>query len=145
MAEAVGLVLAVLPLVISALEHYSKAASKVSRFRRYDNEISKLSTRLRVQRAIFTNANRRLLTACVSPKEAVTMLEDPDHPVWTEENTERLLIEQLGDNRGAFVESITLISGQLCNLEEEYRKLEAIHKESGEVRRHPIRSRPFHC
>src|SRR5271163_2819284 len=108
MAE-VGLVLAILPLVMSAAEHYSEAANAFLRYRRFAFEISNLACRLKVQRAIFVAAAKRLLAASVGSDKASCMLDDSKHPTWSDANLDRFLIERLDGCRDAFIESIRMI------------------------------------
>lgn len=124
MAEAAALVLAVLPLIISAAEHYSDASHAFTRYQRFAPEVSNLSTVLRAQRAIFTSANRRLLASCVGQDQAKHMLDDSKHPGWTDEDTEILVIERLSDSRRTFIDLIGLIDSTLSYLEEENMRLE---------------------
>lgn len=136
MAE-VGIVLAVLPLVIAAADHYSKAASAFSRYHRFTSELSYLSTRLKVQRAIFNAACKKLVSLCVGQEEAGRMLEDSKHPSWTDPTIGRAFATQLGDIWDAFVDSLHLINDRLKDLETECQRFEDVIDESQGVRHYP--------
>jgi hypothetical protein len=136
MAE-VGIVLAVLPLVIAAADHYSKAASAFLRYHRFTSELSYLSTRLKVQRAIFNAACRKLISSCVGQEEAGRMLDDSKHPSWTDPTVGQALATQLGDSWDAFVDSLHLINDRLKDLENECHRFEDVIGESKAVKCHP--------
>lgn len=132
MAE-VGIVLATLPLVIAAVEHYSKAASAFSKYRCFTSELSYLSIRIKVQRAIFNAASKRLISLCVGKEEAASMLEDPGHISWTDPTVEIAFARHLGDNLNTFIGSLRLIKNQLYELETECQGFKDVVHESEAV------------
>ena len=124
MAEAVGFVLAVVPLVVSAAEHYAQAANAFCRYRRFASEVANLAGRLKIQRAIFLAALHRLLAASFGSTEATQMLNDANHPTWCHKGTERFFVERLAGCRDALIESIRMIRIKLAELEEKCSKFE---------------------
>lgn len=71
MAE-VGIVLAVLPLVISAAENYKKVCLPFKTVRRFAPEVRQFLCKLKIQRTLFRE-ECRLLLAQVAGNEEVTM------------------------------------------------------------------------
>jgi hypothetical protein len=128
MAE-VGIALAVLPLVIAAAEHYSKAASAFSKYRCFTAELSYLSIRIKVQRAIFKDASKRLISVCVGHEEAERMLEDPEHSSWTDPIVERAFARRLGNCLNVLIDCLHLINNQLTKLENECQRFEDVNCE----------------
>ena len=132
MAE-VGLVLAILPLVVSAAEHYGGVASSFLRYRRFASEASNLACRLKIQRAIFVAAVQRLLAEFVGSDEANCMLDDSEHPTWSDPSLDQFLVDRLDGCRDAFVQSIRMIQGRLVDLEEKCSKFEEVVDDSNQV------------
>ncbi len=132
MAE-VGIALGVLPLVIAGAEHYFKAETAFCQYRHFTSELSYLATRLKVQRAIFKTASKKLISLCVGQEEARLMLEDLDHPSWTDPAIDRAFSMQLQDSRDAFADSLQTISSRLTDLENECQKFKGILHDSQNV------------
>ncbi|KAI1383487.1 uncharacterized protein F4822DRAFT_420813 [Hypoxylon trugodes] len=80
--EVVGIVLATIPLVISAIEHYEDALQTINRWRSTTRELQSLKRRLGTQQAIFTNTCEHLLGGLVSATDLETMIADPFGPSW---------------------------------------------------------------
>ncbi|ERF70929.1 hypothetical protein EPUS_06714 [Endocarpon pusillum Z07020] len=125
MAE-VGIALGVLPLIIAGAQHYSKAETVFCQYRHFTSELSYLATRLKVQRAIFKNASKKLISLCVGQEEARIMLEDLEHPGWTDPAIDRAFSMQLQDSCDAFADSLQTISSRLTDLEKECQKFEGV-------------------
>ncbi|ERF73918.1 hypothetical protein EPUS_05341 [Endocarpon pusillum Z07020] len=116
MAEAVGFVLAVVPMIISACEHYGEAARGIQRYRHANKGAEDLIMMLEIQEAIFRSANIRLLASCVGRDEAHLMLGDFNHPGWKESGLIADYRARLGESQHAFTHSIKLINEHLANL-----------------------------
>jgi len=58
--ELAGVILAAVPIVMDAFDHYGQVFAAISRFRHYAVEVVKLDVRLRTQRAIFRNSSANL-------------------------------------------------------------------------------------
>lgn len=127
------MVLAILPLVISAAEHYRDVASSFLRYRRFASEVSNLACRLKTQRAIFVAAVQRLLAASVGLHEASCMLVDSEHPTWSDPSLDQFLVDRLDGCREAFIESIQMIQSRLVNLEEKCSKFKEVVDDSNQV------------
>lgn len=78
--EVVGTVLAVLPLIVTAIEHYEKIGDLILTYRRYSKEVRKFNTELAVQRVIFQNECVLLLSEVVDDERALRdMFKEPTH------------------------------------------------------------------
>jgi hypothetical protein len=115
--EAVSLTLAVLPIIISATEHFSSTTSVFKRYRQYSSEVGRLSTLVKVQRTIFHGEIRSLLASCVSWEQAELLLQDTDNAKWDDRSLERALASRLGDARESFLELVHLINAELSVME----------------------------
>ncbi|MCJ1426288.1 hypothetical protein MMC29_004191 [Sticta canariensis] len=118
--------LAVLPLVISAIEHYKDCFRPLIRYRKFTSELDRFQQRLKIQKAIFRNQCRILLENAVHQDVASQMLEEHSHFLWCDAQTEELLVKQLGSSREACVAVIELIDERLRGIEKESRGFETI-------------------
>lgn len=119
MAEAIGIALAVAPLVVSAAEHYSTAAKFIRRYRLYDSKREELTSKVEVQRAIFRKTIWRLLAYDVGlgEDEASQMITDAQHPGWSEDETEAYFVDRMADVSEEMMDLIRMINSQLAVLE----------------------------
>ncbi len=134
MAEAAGFALAILPLLVSVAQHYSETAAAFKRFRRFASEATNLASLLKIQWTIFRAAKKILLNSVVGTEQAKEMLEDPQHPGWTDQKSDDSLLRQLGDCSEAVLESTRLISEQLEALAKESDKFQEAVAGRNEVR-----------
>ncbi|KAL8785152.1 MAG: hypothetical protein Q9195_008744, partial [Heterodermia aff. obscurata] len=77
--EIVGVVLGVLPLIISTIEDYEKIVDPVVTFRKYSKALQTFTTELNVQRDIFQNECIWILSRFVDGHDLEAMLQDPAH------------------------------------------------------------------
>jgi hypothetical protein len=73
--EVAGIVLGVIPLVVSGLEHYADGVSTIKVIFNYESEFRSLSRRLRVESNIFQNTVEILLRDCVNDEKLTELLE----------------------------------------------------------------------
>jgi hypothetical protein len=117
--EAVGLVLGVLPLVISAAEHYEDAFRPFKRYRKYAIELKLYQQQLETQKTIFRNECHLLMASLTGSQMAKIMLKDSKHLSWMDEELDMKLARQLGDSGTACKTLIELIRDRLREIEEE--------------------------
>ncbi|KAI9652568.1 MAG: hypothetical protein M1831_006671 [Alyxoria varia] len=118
MAEAAGIVLASLSLVVSCAEHYRSLVGTFCRYRRYPQEVEDLRSKIGIQRTKFNIRARDLLANIVSLSEARDLLNDPSHPSWNDEALAKSFDSFLGDSRNAIYDCMRLVSSALKVLEE---------------------------
>jgi hypothetical protein len=82
--EVVGLVLAVLPLIISAFEHYEEGVSTIEKFLRYKREIRSIIEALATENAMFKNSCEQLLSDFLGPVKLAEMLQNPRGETWAQ-------------------------------------------------------------
>ena len=124
MAEAVGFVLAVVPLLISAAEHYGNTVRAFKKYCQYSNGIKRLVAILNIQRVVFRGAIRTFLSIFVDEETAVEMLEDANHLGWTDAVVSAQFAQRFRDNHEAMSESAKLIETELDKLEKEVANFE---------------------
>jgi tRNA G26 N,N-dimethylase Trm1 len=131
-------VLGVLPLVISAAEHYNECHQAFVRYRKFAAEVDRFQQHLKIQKTVFRNQCRILLgnVTTVSQQDAASsMLGEPSHPLWADPETEQQVVDYLKDSREACLTVIELIESRLECVEKESHSLGAIVDEKQGVGR----------
>ena len=117
MAEAAGLALAVLPLLISAAESYRNCIRPIERFLCFNSHVRRFQDEFNVQRTIFRNQCRILLVRVVEDEVATCMLQDTAHPSWQDHDIDKRISCQLRDSKEACATVIGSIKTILKDLE----------------------------
>jgi len=138
--EVVGIVFGVLPLLISAAEHYDDVFKPFKRFKKAAPELELYQQRLKVQRTIFLNQCQILLTTLTSRESAREMLREKGHPSWNDDTLKRRLVEQLGNSKKACEVTVQMIAKKLKCIEEDAVSFGVILQDTIPVR---IRSLPY--
>ncbi|KAL9632428.1 MAG: hypothetical protein Q9204_003802 [Flavoplaca sp. TL-2023a] len=103
--ETAALALAVLPLVISALEHYNDGLTPIKNFFRYKGLIQELVDDLKLQTLLLRNTCEQLLTGVVeSDTELAELLDNPTSSSWKREALVSALRKRLQYSYDTFVE-----------------------------------------
>lgn len=129
-SEVVGVVLGVLPLLISAAEHYEDVFKPFRRFKKCAPELEMYQQQLKTQKMIFLNQCQLLLTALTNRESAKEMLREKDHPSWRDDALKRRIADQLGNSREACEATVQLIAGKLKSIEEDVESFGIILQES---------------
>ena len=131
MAEAAGLALAILPLIVSAIEHYKDCLGPGKRFYQYASQARKFLRKYEAQHAIFLNQCRLLLEDAVEPEMVDQMLHDNGHPSWKDPKIDEGLQKRLEASYGSCTTVIEDINTALTSLREWSLKLcNAIEQEA---------------
>ncbi|KAL2071259.1 hypothetical protein VTL71DRAFT_12494 [Oculimacula yallundae] len=128
--EVVGVVLGVLPLLISAAEHYEDVFKPFKRFKKAAPELELYQQQLKTQKTIFRNQCQLLLTALISQHLAKEMLKEKDHPSWQDDTLKKRIVEQLGSSREACEATVEMIVAKLKSIEEDAEDFGIILQES---------------
>lgn len=96
--EIAGVVLGVIPLFISALEHYEEGLRPLSalRWKSYRRELSKYRSKLSVEYGLYTNALEELLVDVVSEADLANMMAAGYGPAWKQPALDKRLRTRLG-------------------------------------------------
>lgn len=100
--EVVGIVLGVLPLIVTAVENYEKIGDLILTYRRYSKEVRKFNTELAVQRTIFQNECLLLLSQVVVDERALhDMFNEPGHNLrkrlLNDDKLDRKLVQRMNE------------------------------------------------
>lgn len=112
--EVVGVVLAVLPMIISALERYGDCLEEYSR---YESTVRNLQIRLRLEQEIFQDTIKRLLLNQLSQLEVENLFpEESGHldaavpaASWASADVQKKLKTGLGSKHGAFLDDMKVM------------------------------------
>ena len=111
-----GLALAVIPLVIAALQNYEYTLQPIVIFSsRYRKEVERLQDSLKVQKVDFMNECCFLLHSVTSNRGNV-MVDDLRHVLWQEQNLEERLKARLNESYDACVSALSLINTLLTDV-----------------------------
>lgn len=94
--ETAGLVLAVFPLLVSALEHYQEGFERLSNWWKFRTEFLGFMHVIGRQAILFDGNLEELLSPIItSDAEMDTLLRDPTDPFWRRAEFEEKLRERL--------------------------------------------------
>ena len=121
--EAAGLALAILPLIVSAAEHYEDCFRPFLRYKKFAKEADFFRKLFSVQKAIFRNQCGILLQELVDHDTALAMLNGARHLSQITDDLERQLGELLGESKEPCVAIIETIHDKLSDIASESQQL----------------------
>jgi len=130
---AAGLVLGVLPLVISAIEHYDDMLRPFLSYRNFTSRAQKIYDELETERAIFCTECRLLLSTVAQRDVISRMFDNPDHPSWNDQVVCQRFGDQLGASGAACASVICKIKGTLDEIGKKCEKYSAANLIPAEV------------
>lgn len=116
--EVAGVVLGAVPLLISALEHYSDGLSTLKRWRRYEHELRSLVRNLDTERVKLQNVGEKLLVGIVPESHIEAMIKDPQGNLWREEKTQKKIRSRLWEGYELFEDTIVDIKKAVDEMKE---------------------------
>ena len=121
--EAVGVTLAILPLVVNQLDAYVQGlvTIKTLRTKRYRRELESYLTRLGTHRAIFLNTLEQLLEDIVDDDEARDLIDNPTGTLWQDALFQETLRKRLGRDHDIYIKTMTMLAGLLQDLSNKLR------------------------
>ena len=136
-----GLALGILPLLISAAEHYDDCLRPFIRYKNFAKEADRFAHLLGVQKTIFRNQCRLLLEEIIEHDVASSMLSPSPsganhHPSWSDIDLEDQLSQLLGDSRDACVTTVEMIEERLRDIKGESQDLETTIDQDSRVFNH---------
>ena len=129
---AAGLALALLPVFVSATEHYDDCLQIFARYKNFAEEVRRYLQLLGIQRSIFRGLCRLLLHR-VSSEHASNMMGQTNHPSWSDEKLEYSLAEILGESRDDCITVVNIMQDELRKMEDESQDLLAAAKGNSKV------------
>lgn len=124
--EIAGLSLAVLPVLMLAVQQYNKSLSPFNRYKRFAKEARSYFTELNVQRIIFRSQCRSLLKEIVDHDTTSSMLKSLTQTAWTNRRLDEKLVQHLEKSLKACTTIIELIEQRLQDISKESESLKSI-------------------
>ncbi len=115
--EIAGIVLGSIPLVISALEHYSRGLSTIQRWRKYHRELQTLIRNLQTEQVKLQNVCEKLLVGVVPASEIEAMIDEPAGPLWRRDAVETRVRARLWKSYVVFQEIVVNISEAISEIQ----------------------------
>jgi hypothetical protein len=121
--EIGGVVLGVLPLLISAVGTYDSVYRPfITRYKDYEPALKSFQQGLLTERAIFRNECRLLLKSSVDSESVQDMLEDLKHDRWADSDIEQRVSQYLGDSKEECKAAVARIRDKLLAILKEYQR-----------------------
>jgi hypothetical protein len=114
--ETAGLVLAILPLFISALEHYKEGLEPIKIFLDYDNQLPMQIHRLSCQHVQYELTLRILLSEIAEGDDLAEMITNPFGASWKAAAIQRKLKSRLRESYDAYERTVQHMEGLLKGL-----------------------------
>lgn len=103
--EVAGLVLAAVPIILTALEHYREGFESIKIAKNYLHHLRALQREVKIQLSIFRHTLEHLLENAVSTRQLRSLLREPDGQLWHEPDIQRRLASFLGVSYEPFCET----------------------------------------
>lgn len=115
--EAAGLVLAVIPLIISGLEHYAQGAERIKLAWNYAREFKSLARDLETHNTCFRNSIKILLVDCVNIDDQDRLLDNLGGESWSDPHIADVLRLRLCDSYDPYVNTVNNIAEAVTSLQ----------------------------
>jgi hypothetical protein len=116
--EVIGLVLGVLPLVISAAEDYKKAFEPLVRWKRFKFAFRDFITSVDIQRQMFQLVLKKLLIRVqLPPEEKQRLLVVPNYEGWSQPDTVDAIRSRLGESYDACMDILRSMKEDMQELQ----------------------------
>ncbi|KAG9556095.1 hypothetical protein KCU71_g11694, partial [Aureobasidium melanogenum] len=141
--EVAGLVLAVIPLFISAIEHYEDGLRtvRVLKLVVYRQELTHYRTKLMTEYGLYNNALEELLVDVVTPLELRNMIDQGYGPLWKDAALEDKLRKRLGRTYHTYF----LVMKQMQEVMARIASLLDIQRQGNVGRNTPLSANPTDC
>ena len=118
--ELIGIILASLPLAISAIEHYRDGLDPFKDYVRYDCTLKSFRTQLRIQQHFFQGTLKLLLLRDLAPHEVCDLFPDAgqymDVGLWGTPEIHMKLYERLRSKYDDFMDAVREMESVMTQL-----------------------------
>ncbi|KAJ5645579.1 hypothetical protein N7507_011590 [Penicillium longicatenatum] len=114
--EAVGLALAILPVVVNQVDNYARGLERIKVLRRYKWQLEEYSVGLSAQYAILLNTLELSLEGVVDDLNRAELIRNPRGPGWRDAAFEDRLADKLGRDYMPFTATVKGLCGLLEDL-----------------------------
>ncbi|EON62852.1 hypothetical protein W97_02077 [Coniosporium apollinis CBS 100218] len=109
--EVAGVVLGVLPLLVSALEHYNEGLDPIKAFWGWERELPQFIRKLRNQHVHYEQTLKLLLAPITEDAELADMVANPGQGLWKDAEIAIKLENRLNESYKAYIGTIADIEG----------------------------------
>lgn len=131
--EAVGLALAIIPLMVSARQRYEDCFRPFLKYERFTKEADVFRKLFSVQKTIFRNQCAFLLQELIEHDAALAILNGTRHLSEFDDDLEQRLNELLGVSKEACAAIMNAIHDKLLDMEGESQQLETAIQQERQV------------
>ena len=114
--ETAGLVLAVLPLLITGLEDYQKGLVPMKDWLRYRSVVKSLIRSLKMEQIRLRDTCEKLLSNIVPDEEIADLIASPGGPDWCNDHIEETLKDRLRESFVVYMDTIEDMKDLLSKL-----------------------------
>ncbi|KAL2865870.1 uncharacterized protein BJX67DRAFT_382553 [Aspergillus lucknowensis] len=112
--EAVGVALAILPLVVNQLDNYARGIEQIKVLSRYQRTLEDFALQLGTQHRIFQNSLQHVLDEVVDDDNLLrSLIADPDGDGWKEPLLQKNLMAKLGRDHAYFFANVLSLHDML--------------------------------
>ena len=137
--EAIGVALGILPLLISAIEHYNDVIRPLSRYRHFTSKAQRFMDEIETEKTIFCTECQLLLATVANPILAEDTIRNLQHPSWVDKPLHEKLNRHLGPHGTTCNLLIVKINSKLVKISNASEKLNTTISENKKVRHGPVR------
>lgn len=116
--EGISISLGILPLLISALEHYEDVFRPFQRYRDFSPELARFQRQLLAQKTIFRSQCQLLLAPLTGAEMTTMMLNGKGHHMWDSDDLAGRLKSHLGHSAEACIATMMEMEEQLHEIQE---------------------------
>lgn len=113
MAEAAGLILGVLPLVVEVAKNYKKVHQLYDRYKNCGPEFAEFQRRLQVEQTSFYNEVQILLASLTNLDTASKLIDQDSHPLLSDPEIVDKFSQHLGNSEQICVDTVEAVRGKL--------------------------------
>ena len=119
--EAIGLLLGVVSVLISAIEHYDDVLGPIHRYRKFNSKSQMFCDEYETERTVFQAECQLLLGEFVGLSTAQEMLSDPAHPFWRDKSLSTRFEGRLGNLGPTCLSTVSKMKSKLKEIDEVYK------------------------
>lgn len=118
MAEAAGLVLAALPVIVEGLRAYLKGIESIKKWWQYAKALKRLIRKFQLEQRKLVNTCTELLEGLVDDTKLIVLLEEPGGADWQERFLQLSLRGRLGGSYHVFFDAVNEMTEVVQEFEE---------------------------
>ena len=135
--EGLGIALGILPLLVSAIEHYEDVFRPFHRYKDFAPQLARFQRQLMAQKTIFRSQCQLLLIPLTDIDTTADMLNVPGHSMWASTELAQKLKDHLGQSAEACIATMTEMEEQLQVIREKGEEFIPVSRDLETLRKLP--------